>query len=622
MKRHILLSLSLLAFSLFANAQSTINYSYYHGTESLAEWGTAKAETYNVAIRVDDASLVGKAVKSINIPIVTGASNATGYSAFLTKELKVSGGKAVADITSAEFEPAGEWTKVTFSEPYVIEAGGFYAGYTFTVKPVSTYDDENPLRLMVGSREGGFYFATSRTYRKWTDMQNSLNGCSPIQLEIEGNFLDNACGVVSVNDASVKSGDAFTVTATVANHGTKPVESLTCVYSLSNESVNETFDFNITLPEPIGTEYYGQTKEISFDIPEGKIYKGTYLGTLSITGINGVENGEAAITATNTVKVYDILPVKRPLMEEFTGTWCGYCPRGWVAMRVMNEKYPDRFIAVSYHNSDIMEIHSGSSDNPYPVTVTGFPYANLDRVHGTDPYYGDSDENMGIEALWKARCEVNVPANIDVEASITDNGMVDATAKVTFVEDVAECPYRIAYMVTADGLTGTTSDWMQHSYFSGAEGLGPEMDQFTQGESSQLLVYDDVLIANSEYNGIENSLPASVKEGEESSNSYQFALSEMVSTSGEYLVQDQNKLNVIALIVNPETGEIINAAKCRVQNNTSAITGITDNVSRNVEHIEYYDISGRKLSSLPGKGIYVKTVKYTDGTKNTVKIRK
>lgn len=623
MRKTIVSIFSLLALTLGVSAQGVINYGYYHSFEDLGEWGTGKAETYNVAIRIDDASLVGKTVKSIIVPVITEASNATEYSAFLSSDLNVSGGKAVADITSEQFEPNGEWTKVTLSEPYTIREGGFYAGYTFKISKADSYDNQYPIRLMAGDNANGLYIATSRTYRKWNSLVNDLGANSPLQVEIEGDFHENACGVVKVTDTKAKNASAFTVKATIANYGTKDINNIACLYKLGNGSFEKEFEYNITLSEPLTAKYYGSTQDITFDVPaEIFTVNGIYQGVLNITKVNGTDNSEYDLKANNTVEVMNVVPFKRPVMEEFTGTWCGFCPRGWVAMRLLNEKYPNRFIAVSYHNGDAMQIHSGLQTDLYPVNVDGFPYANLDRVHGTDPYYGDGNKNMGIEDLWNARCEVETPANIEVEAILTDKNSISATATVTFIKDQENIPYRVAYMVTADGLTGTTENWIQHSYFKGETGYGPEMDQFTKGEEYQQLIYDDVLIANTEYNGIENSLPEKASDGQEVNSQYEFALEDMVSNYGdkEYLVQDKNMLNVIAVVVNPETGEILNAAKCRVKNPTGV--KVIDNANRTVKSIEYFDLSGRKISEAQATGIYIKSVNYNDGTKDIRKVRK
>ncbi|MFI5202435.1 MAG: hypothetical protein ACHQNE_08605, partial [Candidatus Kapaibacterium sp.] len=41
---------------------------------------------------------------------------------------------------------------------------------------------------------------------------------------------------------------------------------------------------------------------------------------------------------------------RRVMLEEFTGAWCGWCPRGALAIQQIKEGYPGQIFAVSFHN--------------------------------------------------------------------------------------------------------------------------------------------------------------------------------------------------------------------------------------------------------------------------------
>ena len=45
---------------------------------------------------------------------------------------------------------------------------------------------------------------------------------------------------------------------------------------------------------------------------------------------------------------------RKIVMEEETGTWCGWCVRGIETIERMHTKYPDNFIAIALHTSDRM----------------------------------------------------------------------------------------------------------------------------------------------------------------------------------------------------------------------------------------------------------------------------
>lgn len=44
--------------------------------------------------------------------------------------------------------------------------------------------------------------------------------------------------------------------------------------------------------------------------------------------------------------------VKRVLLEQFTGSWCGWCVDGSYVMELLEEDYPDTFIGCKIHNGD------------------------------------------------------------------------------------------------------------------------------------------------------------------------------------------------------------------------------------------------------------------------------
>src|SRR5690606_19364425 len=64
------------------------------------------------------------------------------------------------------------------------------------------------------------------------------------------------------------------------------------------------------------------------------------------------------------------------LIEEGTGTWCGWCPRGTVAMAHMYANYSDKFVGIAVHNGDPMTVAAYDSASGF----TGFPGMHVDRT--------------------------------------------------------------------------------------------------------------------------------------------------------------------------------------------------------------------------------------------------
>lgn len=598
--KKISLAIILLNIVLCAMAQST-TFGYYTGSELIDTWGTGKAETYSVAMKIDQPALKGTKVTAIKIPVNDKATSANGYTAFLTKELNATSGKATGDICNVEFTPNGQWNTIQLPEPYTIGDDVFYVGYTFTVTTLANFDEDSyPLILVAGVFPGGLNIITSRTYRRWTDATQTIGGSLALQivLEVDGSKT-NIAAPTQLTDKVVKRGEQNSVLATIANHGVNDINTIDYVYEVAGQQASG----HVTLDAPITSEFYGNSGTVAINVPAIS-EKGLFEGKLTILKVNDADNTEPNPSTTNEIRVMNVIPVKRPLMEEFTGTWCGFCPMGYVGMKLMNEWHPGEFICASYHNDDAMQITTR-----YPVYVDGYPMANFDRHHSSDAFYGDTYEPMGVEKTWKEVCQEYTPVNVDVNATLDATGKVHVDASYTFCDDIDNANYGLAYIVTADGLSGTSKAWRQHSYLNTENGdyYNGYMDDFCNGQPEyQFLVYDDVVVAESGESGavIKGVIPAQCAEGDVYTHTYSFDIASMNSNYGqkENLVQDKNKLNVIALIYDNRKRAVMNCAKCHVVTDTEA-DGITS-IATSTLSDGIYTLDGKRLST-PAKGINI-----------------
>lgn len=576
----------LLLASAGAIAQKSVEYNYSDGKDyNLREWGTGKKETYNIAIKIDNPCLKGLRVTALQIPLVKGVTNVSDYTAFLTRKLEVAEGKAVADIANVHFTPDEAKVTVELPEPYTIGDEPFYAGYRLTVDNLNS-TNKHPVAVTAGIHDSGLMVATSRTYRSWKNMSENLQRISPLTIVLEGDIKDHAAIPLSMDNIRLEKNKEGATRAIIANTGLQPVEKIDyCI-----EADGQTLEFQSVLPHPIPAKPYGETTSIEIKIPPiGE--QGSYTGKLSILRVNGQPNPMADKTVGNTLRVIPFVPVHRAVMEEFTGTWCGWCPRGWVAMEEMKKRHPDQFIALSYHYDDIMQV-----TNTLPVSVSSFPSACIDRGSVVDPYFGNtSNENLAIEKLWQDRCNQPAPAGIQIKASLNkEQTEVVIHAEVVFAEDLNTHPYRLSYYITADGLKGEGNLWAQANNYSGNQNAGEDFRYFIDGGPQMQIEFNDVVIARTSFDGLEESLPEAIHPDELLTHEYRFLLADMTSQyhSGTPLVQDINRLNAVVLLVNTETGKVENAAKCPVMNNGSSLE--TSEKETKVTEMARYDMEGRK----------------------------
>tara|TARA_B100000787_G_scaffold39462_1_gene28043 strand:- start:30317 stop:31606 length:1290 start_codon:yes stop_codon:yes gene_type:complete len=146
---------------------------------------------------------------------------------------------------------------------------------------------------------------------------------------------------------------------------------------------------------------------------------------------------------------------KKAIVEDFTGTWCGYCPRVSYAASLLEDQ-TDKVFVVGVHNGDQMANSFGSQlENEY--NITGFPTAYVDR-NNTWTY---PEPNNIDQALNAAQGTVGV--GLAIESSLNENTL-DMTIRTGFTENITDA--RLVVFVLEDGIIANQSNYT--SYYGGA----------------------------------------------------------------------------------------------------------------------------------------------------------
>jgi len=245
---------------------------------------------------------------------------------------------------------------------------------------------------------------------------------------------------------------------------------------------------------------------------------------------------------------------KRVLIEEGTGTWCQWCPRGNVFSDQMTQDYDA--IPIAIHRNDDMEI-PGTVSYFAMTNITGLPNGNIDRTQlFIDPL------NWGIATDLQSN--ISPAADIEVTTefdSITRSIAISITA--TMYSNL-NGDYRLGAVVLEDAVTGPAPSYNQSNAYAGG-GNGPMggYELLASSIPASEVAYDHVarqLV--SEYQGDPNSLPTELN----NSNQYTHNLSWELP-----IEQDQQYVYVVAYMTNATTGEIINANKSAyLMGNTNA----------------------------------------------------
>lgn len=594
--------------------ESAITFTY--AGEDYGIWGKGKSEIYDAAIRIDDPALVGKKITAIRA-VLNAYEGIESTSLWLSKELtleKVGSVKVtVPDVCSAEVSPekislpgsersCGQLS-TTLAEPYVITEDGIYVGYSLTVPTlekgqVLSNQQQYPLLLSPCSNRNSLYLRASKDFLKWVAYNDKLGAAAMIYVTIEGEFPEYSVGLKSVANTYAPIDKEFNVKAVISTPGAKDVSSIGYTYTVGGKSFERSLEFET----PIASNFVNST---SVDLPIDALSElGVFTLDLNINKVNGMDNENPKTAATVDVTVLPYVPQHRPMLEEFTGTWCGWCIRGYYALEQLNEMYGENVVLAAYHDGDPMQ----ATDFPYNPQDLGYPSATLNRNGIEDPYYGKANDGFGMKNEVVASMETTVPADIQVKAfwSNAEQTEIKVESTATFFEDKENSGYKIGYLLINNGLTGESSDWYQSNYFPqyATQYIGTELEPLTKLPSKiPGLVFNDVVVDTDGMKGVENSLPSDIEFNEPYASEFSYDISK------NSVIQDKNQLYVAAFIINPN-GTILNAYKAKI-GDANAVKAIDVNV-REIS-AEYYNLSGIRVAK-PENGIFVKVAKMTDGS--------
>lgn len=630
MRLHNLLMAAAGAAAIFSTSLSSraavIPYTLASSGATEYLWGTGKVEVVDIAIHISDPALAGKRITGFTVPMGSD-QEITEISGWLSTELKLTDKVNDPDICAK----AGVWAgtnangtptfTVTFDEPYTLTADGVYAGYSFKVGKASTNGQKNPVVVSAESRPGGFYVHTSRTYLKWDD-KSSLGCTSYLTLNLEGDFAQIAAAPLSITPVLCEYSKPVTASVAFANHGTQPIESLSYTYYIDGVAAPDC-PAKVIFDRPVPAQFGAQG---AFDMPlTVSEPNGSHSLSVTIGQVNGVDNPESDLSASSTATVMAFVPVMRPLVEEYTGLWCGWCPRGFIAMERMSHELGDRFIGLAYHIK-AAGVEPMMLLSAFPGSPGGLPGAILNRAKEVDPYYGTSQtEDMHILKDWAELAAQFPEADLQVTTEWIDASHLKANASVRFVDSSEGSDFRIAFALVGNNLTGakwadTPYQWKQANYYSGkTDMVGDDWKVFTEGGAEVTgLVYNDVVLQY-DWKAAPGSLPSSLAAAVPVEATHTFDLSTVLNERGHYIVNDPAALRVVAVVTKGDDGAYVNAAKSSPAGD-NPFGSVTDAATDSeVISVEWHDLQGRRIAS-PSRGLYLRTATTTSGHRTTTKI--
>lgn len=250
---------------------------------------------------------------------------------------------------------------------------------------------------------------------------------------------------------------------------------------------------------------------------------------------------------------------KMVVVEEATGTWCGWCPRGAVWMENLQDAYPENFIGLAVHNGDPMVYED--YDVGIGGLISGYPSAVVDRGSDIDPSAMETDFLQRV--VLNAAAAICISAKMDMEEmEMTVTMTVDPTTEI-------DNEWKVAVALSENDVTGTSSDYAQANYYSGGgsgelSGAGHDWHTAANPVPASAMEYDHVarVIAPS-FEGMDDAFP----DGGEVGESYEFEF--ILDIDEDW---DLDKIHIIGMLVDPN-GEIDNGYQVYYSDAMSVVCG-------------------------------------------------
>jgi len=161
-------------------------------------------------------------------------------------------------------------------------------------------------------------------------------------------------------------------------------------------------------------------------------------------------------------------PVKKVVLEDFTGTWCGWCPEGTVVIEALDATHGANFIAIANHSGDALEVPDGAGLDA-GFSISSYPSGAVDRYNFPT---GGISRNRGYWASdVTTRLAVTPIASISIKNQTWDEAtrQLEVDVEAMFVSADAAIAKSINLGILEDSIPATGT-FNQSNYSSSIQG--------------------------------------------------------------------------------------------------------------------------------------------------------
>lgn len=557
----------------------------------------------------------------------------------------IQGKKINVNQIPCDYEITGEekiliigWFAEQVSNPAMLNAVGYLdntqQGYGFS---------------FFGFVNGGLQLGQSIADAGWSiDGANRVIMASHIVVKTQGNsaIKDNdmmpySAGIVRSNMAG-KGGD---IQVSLSNMGLDPISSFE--YEFKCEDEVQTGKVELESPMP----FYSNAT-LTATAATGKNL-GSKDGTFTITKVNTVADEYA--DNDDNVQPYTVVKMetgykRTPVVEEFTSSYCGWCPFGAAALNLLEDTYGDEIVLIAAHGHMNQNELDPMADSEYAkMGINGYPTTLVNRQYqhtGNLPVYFDVIPTVK-KIVDSDVCEADM--TIEVGAAPTNKLVktIDVTTTLNFDFDVKAGDYSMVYALTEDGITGHKQKTYLPDMVDDAmkENSGLTREQVIEAMADGEKFLMEALADGTKDNGLYWSKPTfnhvsrgvTNADGQHPDNLPAATKNTPIEVKAKVnipaTVKDRKNLKVVAMLIDNKTGVVVTGRQAAPSTTStpSAIEEVGADaaqitvadgafvVKANKAEAAVYSLDGKLVSSatvegeasLPtfGKGVFVITVK-------------
>lgn len=333
---------------------------------------------------------------------------------------------------------------------------------------------------MLACKSNGNFGVLGNASPVYVSENETASVCACITVETTGDagLKDNDASVVNLSGVRGQlSQGQVDLSAVVANMGLDSLRSFDYSLEVDGQSVSGSYTFETPVP-------FYQYGSVTFQTPLGTT-AGSKIGQLTITNVNGA--ADEYVTDDDNLGKYSVVAFENgykrtPVIEEFTSTTCGWCPRGIIGNEKVREACDGDAVVIAIHQ----DYNTNYGTDPFALEdyedfvdsyVSGFPSVLVNREASADPYY---EAPAIAKEVLSSRCEANMTVKAPRVNSLSKEVNVQTTLEFDFpVEDEA---YGLAYVFTEDNITSGVKQLDYYAYY-----LNAYKQKYTQYTEDQLL---------------------------------------------------------------------------------------------------------------------------------------